>query len=364
MKNFIRLTHVNIKRLLKDPSKIAFTLVSPLLVILLVSFLKNDEEAIVDFSIEPVAYNIEDRGQVWKNVFPHLNKSEYVFINEKEKALSLLEKGGVYAVYNIPKDFTKTIKSYKKPIIKSFKTEEGNITIPIELRLEESINKWIEKKILIDKNIIKDKDTLKTSVNTVILKDDIEIDKDINIATTMIIIFIILGSSIISAELIELRDNNIISRSISTPNKNSSILGSITISLLFFQVIINILILFLGKVIIGYQIFHIHIIIINIILASLFSITLSLAITRILKDAGIVSLVTTLISIITLGLSTILEQISSNNLPIFIANLGKLTPQHWIFDSIERSILFPNVFVVLLMIIALFTAGSYKLKDF
>lgn len=39
-------------------------------------------------------------------------------------------------------------------------------------------------------------------------------------------------------------------------------------------------------------------------------------------------------------------------------------PQYWLMDSIENTNVFPNVLVLGLMILTLFTAGSYRLKDF
>lgn len=51
-------------------------------------------------------------------------------------------------------------------------------------------------------------------------------------------------------------------------------------------------------------------------------------------------------------------------MPKIIRSLGKITPQYWIFDSLERAVLFPNVLIVAFIVIALFIAGSYRLKDF
>lgn len=365
MENFISLIYVNIKRMLKDPGKMVFTLIMPVMVILLVSFLRNSEHSTESFSNEKVAYNIEDNGRAWESVFPYLVENKNTFINQRKKAIELLDKGEISVVYNIPSDFTKTIETYKKPIINAYKIKEGNENIPIEIKLNESINKWIESEVLIEQGVIKsESDISVASVKTILFKDETEIDGDSNIATIMIIAFIIIGSSLISEDLIELRETNIISRSITTPNNSFSILGSIALSILIFQVSINMFILLLGKLIVGYQIFHIHIVFINIVLASLFAITLSLAVTRIFKNAGVVSIVTSLISILTLFLSTSAEDETFQNVPEFILNLGKFTPQYWIFNSLEKSVLFPNIFIVLLITTVLFTAGSYKLKDF
>ena len=75
-------------------------------------------------------------------------------------------------------------------------------------------------------------------------------------------------------------------------------------------------------------------------------------------------MVTALVAILTLFLSMFAQDGIYQNVPEFIKNLGKFTPQYWMFDSLEKSVIFPNVFIVLLIVLALFTAGSYRLKDF
>lgn len=365
MKNLFRLVYVNIKRMIKDPGKMTFMFIMPLAVILFINFINTSGDNSQNISDETVAYNIEDSGEVWKTVFIDLEEDENTFINDKEAALELLEGGHVSAVYNIPSDFSDSLKEYKKPKIKSYKIQEGNTTIPVEIGIDEAINKWIEEEYLLQNGIIKSKNELNPpNIKTTLIKDGKPIDGDVNLATIMMIYFIILGASFIGPELIELKERNIISRAITTPNTSFTILGSLAISFLILQVGINMIILFAGKLLLGYQIFHLNIIFINIVLASLFSITLSLAITRLFKNAGVVGTITAIVSIVTMILSGLAQEAMYQETSKIIINLGKFTPQYWIMDSLEKSVLFPNTFIVLLIIMALFTAGSYRLKDF
>lgn len=362
--NLVQLIIVNIKRMLKDPSKIGFMLIMPIAVIFFVNFLESgDTHTSSTISNISVAYNIEDKGSLWDEVsIP--SKSQWVFQNEKSKALDLLENNEVAVVYNIPADFSDKINNYEKPIIESYKREEGNITVPLEMEINNKINEFIKEKSLLDKGIISDKDDLYIlKTETLLEKNKKVITGDMNLVTMMLVYFIILCASPIVVELMEFKKRNIISRAITTPNKSSVILGSLGLSLLFFQVVGNTLVLLLGTKLTGYNIVNLPIIIINLTLASLFSITLSLAMTRLFNNEGSASLITALIAMMTLFLSVFSQEGMYQNLPQFIVNLGKFTPQYWIFDSLEKSILFPNVFIVLLIILALFTAGSYRLKD-
>lgn len=363
--NLIQLIIVNIKRMLKDPAKVGIMFITPIAVIFFVHFLESgDINTSSGMSNVTVAYNIEDQGNLWETIYDSPSKSQWIFQHEKEKALELLENNEVAVVYNIPADFSKKINNYEKPIIESYKREEGNITIPLEMEINNKINEFIKEKLLLDKGIISDKEDLYIfQTKTILEKNKKAVTGDMNLVTMMLIYFIILGSSSIVAELMDFRKKNIISRAITTPNKSSVILGSLGLSLLFFQVIGNILIALIGTKFTGYSIVNFPIITINIVLASLFSITLSLAMTRLFKNEHSASLVTSLFSILTLLLAMFAQGGMYQNIPKFIINLGKFTPQYWIFDSLEKSILFPNVFIVLLIVLALFTAGNYRLKD-
>ncbi|MNN80325.1 hypothetical protein D3C81_1970500 [compost metagenome] len=47
-----------------------------------------------------------------------------------------------------------------------------------------------------------------------------------------------------------------------------------------------------------------------------------------------------------------------------MATLAKFTPFYWSLGSIEKSILFPNVFILLLFALIFFSAGSIKYSNF
>ena len=367
--NLIQLIFVNIKRMLKDPMKVGVMFIMPIAVILFVNFMDSgDTQDYSPYSSLDIAFNIEDEGDLWQMIHDFQPKSMWVYTNDREKAMEALEQNEVAVVYNIPADFTEKINNYEKPIIESYKREEGNTTIPLEIEINNRINELIKEKLLMDKGIISNKEDLSILKTETIFQREEKVNTgDMNLIPMMMIYFIILGASAIGSELIEFKKRNILSRAITTANKPAIILGSLALSLLFFQVGVNIIVLLISKSIIGYDIFSLPIVIVNIILASLFSIALSLAITRVFTNESTATLITTMIGIASMFLSMFAGEANMSiykDIPMFIQNLGKLTPQYWIYDSLERSSLFPNIFVVVLMIIALFTSGSFRLKDF
>ncbi len=361
--NFIQLTYINIKRMLKEPSKVAFSLIFPLVIILFTNFVNNGKDVKASPSNIQVAYNIEDESPIVSELFQP-SSSSYIFLREKEKAMDLLETNEVVVVYNIPSDFSEKIDNYEKPIIEAYKKEEGNATIPIEISINNKINEFIKEKLLVDKEIISNQDELYIiKTETTFERDKKVVSGDMHLVTLMVMYFIILGSSIIGPELITYKKNNILSRMITTPNNSATILGSLGLSLLVFEVFLDIIVYTVAIKILGYEIVNLGIVFISIVLANMYTIVLSLVITRVFNNEGIASFITAILSVIILVLS-IFANIEWSKIPKILINLGKFTPLYWIFDSLEKSIIYPNVFLVLLMILALFTAGSYKLKDF
>ncbi len=228
--NLIQLVYVNIKRILKDPAKIGIMLIMPVAVILFIHFLEgSDPQGPSSSSNVTIAFNVEDEGDLWERIYGSQAKSQWIFINERDKALELLENNEVAVVYNIPADFSQKINNYEKPIIESYKREEGNVTIPMEMEINSKINEFIKEKLLMDKKIISNKDELYIlKTETLFEKNKKIVTGDLHVVTMMLIYFIILGASPIVTELMELKKRNIISRSITTPNKGRVILGSIS----------------------------------------------------------------------------------------------------------------------------------------
>ncbi|WBW97064.1 ABC transporter permease [Oceanirhabdus sp. W0125-5] len=358
----LRISLIYFKRMIKDPKTIAFSFLMPLVLLIGISF---DFGGKSSPDIE-AAYSVNDEGTYASEILKELNINKYVFYNEDEKAMELLENNDVVVVYRIPKEFTEEIKNGVKPIIKSFKREEGNSTLLFEMNISDKVNKRIREELLLKKDIIEDKEELSKGI----IKSEVKpykrrVGKNLFLATMLIIYFIILSSSGIGTEILNLKKHRILSRAVTTPNKGYEVIGSIYLAMLLQQIVIYTLILVLGKFILGYSLMNFHIALINIILTSMFSISLGVFITRIINEPTVASLITILICIVTFFISLIaLASDMLTNIPWILINLAKFTPQYWALTSLENSQLFPNVFVLLLMALALFTAGNYKLRDY
>jgi len=364
MVKILRLTYINFKLSLKDFGNILSMIIAPLAMILVLNFIINKGGYATDTSY---AFNIKDEGIYGEEILQAMNIGDNILYDEEDKALELLHVNEVVAVYELEEDFTDKIKKGEKPSVRAFKREEGNTTLAFELQLEEEINDRIKREVLIKEGIIDNIDDLGTydAKTEVIVSGSNKLDSQFMLAMFLVIYFIILSSSVIGEKMISMKKQNILSRAMSTANRGYEIMASLCLSILAQHVILNIAVVIISKFIIGFTIPSYFIMMVNIVLASLFSITFTMFTTRIFENQGVVSFVSVIFSVANVFLSIIASSSNSfSKLPYIVRNLGKFTPFYWLMDSIENLKLFPNAIVVLLMILALFSAGNYKLKNF
>lgn len=361
----LRLAYVNYKRLLKDINTLGFMLIMPLVIILVTNLALNREDKPIDVNI---AFNIEDLGSYGEEMVDVLGINNFVFNNNQEAALDVLEKNEVLAVYTIPANFTEVIKRGDIPTIKSYKREEGNATLSSEILINDYINKRIKENILLRENLIDTREELYRNPIGISIETGKEnnsfMDIGLLLTAMLIIYFTIFDASTISNEIQTLKNERVLSRAMSTANKDYKVIGGIYLSIVLLQITIGMILLMISKVFLGFDLVQLEIIIVNIMLASFIAIGLGLVVTRIAKNPGVSSITLTIITLATTFLSTMGIGSESNQGPWILENLAKFTPQYWMLDSLIEGSLFPNVIPPILMAIALFTGGSTKIKSF
>ncbi|WP_315116390.1 ABC transporter permease [uncultured Clostridium sp.] len=358
----INLALIHLKRMIKDMKMLGGMLIMPVVVITgtYFIFVKGSDGGGVE-----VAFNIKDKGDYANILMEKLdvNKSS-IYHNYEDKALESLKNNDVVAVYVIPEDFTEKIKEGKKTIIEAYKREEGNGTFVIEGRLNEEINEMIKNRIYLKEGVIGGEQELSKSTITTVMEKEDKIDDGLFYTVLLIINFIIFSASSIGQEIILLKKEKILSRAISTANKGWEIIGSLYLAMFLLQVGIYTTVILAEKFIIGYSFENLHIVLINIILISLYSLSLGILATRVFENEGIASLTITLVGVTSAFLNVAGFSLHSEKTSWIINNLSKFTPQYWAFDSIMNGVIFPNSMIIILMSLVLFTAGNIKLNNF
>ncbi|WP_409069724.1 ABC transporter permease [Clostridium sp. FAM 1755] len=354
---------IQFKRMMKDIKVIGFMFIMPLVVITIINFaIKNGGGSTI---MVDVAFNVEDTGKEGKQLLEELKiPKKSIFYNNKNKSMESLNKNDVMAIYEIPKDFSKKIKKGEKPEIKAYKKEIGNGTIPIEKSINDNINKKVRENLLVNENIIKSKNELDNNSVKTVIENTKNIEGGLFLVLILIINFIISSANYVSSEILNFKKQNILKRAITTSNRGFEIIGGIYIGMILIQSFVYMSVYVCGKFIVGYSFDNLFFILINIIVASIFSVSLGVFVTRLFQNESIVALVVNIIGIITTFLSLYSTGLSMSKTSWILLNIGKFTPQYWIFHSIKNSSIFPNIFIVMLMSLVLFTAGNIKVREF
>ncbi|NKF06700.1 ABC transporter permease [Clostridium gasigenes] len=360
---FLYMVLVNCKKYFKDYVSIGCMFILPIAVVIFVNFISGPGPSSKSLNLKVAMVNL-DTGDLGKELVEKINPPS-VYDN-KEEALEGLKNYNVIAIYEIPENFTNQINDNKKPTINSYKLEAGNSVQIFEVQIEEKVNELFKVQILKNSNIINNEN----EVNKNIINIQYDMEKNIMGGTefmpiVMIMFFLVSFSSNISTDLLKLRQGKILERFLSTANKGYEIIGSIYISMVITQTIMYTASFIVMKLILKIKFVNFEFLVLNIALMSMISISLAIMVNRIFKIPGVASLVLNLISIIMffLYMAGLIGETSSNILQIIIT-LSKFTPFYWALGSIEKAVLFPNIFILILIALTFYSAGSIRYSNF
>lgn len=360
---FLYMVLANCKRYFKDIKSIAVMFMLPIIVVFLVNSISSSKSNHKNLDLKVAVINL-DKGDLGAKLVEKI-EAPSVYSN-KEKALKDLKNYNLIALYEVPENFTEEVNNNRKPIINSYKLEKGNATQIFEVQIEQKLNELFKGEMLKKNNIINDESDL----NKNFIKLQYNMEKKIMPAgdfmpIVLIMFFLISFSSNITADLLNLRKGRILERFCSTSNKGYQIIGSIYLSMIIAQIVMYTASFITMKVLFKIEFHNFGILILNIALMSMVSISLAIMVNRIFKEQGIGVVVVNLISLIMFFLYSAgnMGGNSTQISKVFIT-LSKFTPFYWSLQSIEESVLYPNVFVLILIALTFFSAGSIKYSNF
>lgn len=358
----IRYAFIHFKRMVKSPLVIGLMLLMPTIVLGIIGYSFGKETA---HETSNVAFAVEDRGEYGHKFLEKIqaNGSKSIY-SSKNQALESLKKNQVLAVYIIPESFTEEISKGIKPKIQSFKREEGNGTSFIEATMEEELIKLTKGRLLSNKGVISEGEEINTTIK---VKEETIQGKNqmLYMVVLMISNFIILSANSVGSELIRMKKQKVLFRAITTSNTGYEIMGGLYLGFFLVQAIIYTAVLFIEKAFLGFSFEGLlPIIFVNMLLTVLISVSIGLAVTRVVENESVSALITNLFGIITTFVSMGATVMAGDNMPQIIKSIGKFTPQYWVINSMDTGALFPNAMILILMAVAVFTAGSFRIRSF
>lgn len=348
------LTWVNMKRLVKNYQVLLMIVFFPAVLVGFIFYSNMSEEEIQKQYIAVYDRdNTETSRKLIEDLKEDFNVNTFIEVDENE-VYGKVREGKEKEVYQIDKGFEGSILKGEKPKVKIVTTEES----PSALINGDKINLLIEE-ILTGKSE-------GSPISTVIEVSKAENHFRLQFMILMICYFIIIGGGVIAEDLMKLKSQNIIKRSITTANRDIEILAGIFLAIFILQSVGTSLVLLILFNILSIKAVMIPQVVLAVVLCSAISTSVILAATRWVKTSTAAELTIVIYGLLTylLAVSSINVELMGGEVPVAIEALSKLSPFYWLNNIITNTDLIVSIVVILIMAGCFLTAGSLKLRDF
>ena len=382
MKEFVGLCLAQLKRILKNITNASMLIIFPFAMIILIFVIRfvldpkdtdNSETKKTDYTVQmgEVNYFVDDTGDLWKNFFAGSESTVHPENREEElaKVKEKLATGKIPGLIIIPKDFSEKISKNKKPELEILKTEESIILDNRIQALNLSINAYLMDNFIKSSGLAENGGNLLNNNINIVFKTPNNkniISLGLKIMTLVVLYMIIFGSTAIVTDLIKFRETKMLARAIISPNSEFKIVGSFLLAFVFIQVVVNMIVFISATIIFKLEITGLPLIFLAVVSTSFFALSIAILIARIFKKESQLALASNITSLLTIVLFflAIISVMPFVSIPPVFKNISMFSPLYWLLEMLDKEKLFPNILIVWAMTAAIFTAGSWKIKEF
>lgn len=382
MKEFVGLCLAQLKRILKNITNASMLIIFPFAMIILIFVIRfvldpkdtdNSETKKTDYTVQmgEVNYFVDDTGALWKNFFAGSESTVHPENREEElaKVKEKLATGKIPGLIIIPKDFSEKISKNEKPELEILKTEESIILDNRVQALNLSINAYLMDNFIKSSGLAENGENLLNNNINIVFKTPNNkniISLGLKIMTLVVLYMIIFGSTAIVTDLIKFRETKMLARAIISPNSEFKIVGSFLLAFVFIQVVVNMIVFISATIIFKLEITGLPLIFLAVVSTSFFALSIAILIARIFKKESQLALASNITSLLTIVLFflAIISVMPFVSIPPVFKNISMFSPLYWLLEMLDKEKLFPNILIVWAMTAAIFTAGSWKIKEF
>lgn len=382
MKEFVGLCLAQLKRILKNITNASMLIIFPFAMIILIFVIRfvldpkdtdDSETKKTDYTVQmgEVNYFVDDTGDLWKNFFAGSESTVHPENREEElaKVKEKLATGKIPGLIIIPKDFSEKISKNEKPELEILKTEESIILDNRIQALNLSINAYLMDNFIKSSGLAENGENLLNNNINIVFKTPNNkniISLGLKIMTLVVLYMIIFGSTAIVTDLIKFRETKMLARAIISPNSEFKIVGSFLLAFVFIQVVVNMIVFISATIIFKLEITGLPLIFLAVVSTSFFALSIAILIARIFKKESQLALASNITSLLTIVLFflAIISVMPFVSIPPVFKNISMFSPLYWLLEMLDKEKLFPNILIVWAMTAAIFTAGSWKIKEF
>lgn len=349
----IRLTLINIKRHLKNPLMLIITFLTPIVMIV---FLNKDGSS---DSIGSIGIMDNSKSQYSSELTEKLSEKYGIYVVDGtiEDNMNLIRDNKVGAIYVIESNFKEALDNNEIPKVKSYKSQSTSGSIMAEDIITTYINGKLQDNI--------SNGLSSNSIVSVIHEEDVVDNKDYTLTIVMICYLMMIGGSIITDDVIKLKAQKVLRRTISTANRDIEVLGGLFLATFILQGVLSSLALIILQLILRIPNCNLPQGILIIFLGSMFTTSIIVAATRWIKNQQLARLFIVIYGLISFAIAMFsLELNAFTNIPSIIEKISIISPFTWFLRIINNGEVFVPIMITFLMSAAFLTAGSFRLRDF
>lgn len=362
---FLNLIWVNIKKILKNRSNLLFLILVPIGTLGFTWFVNNAEEPAGNTRRTRLVYESQagEPGPFLQRIIDAA-EIEHVTQGGLEEAMAELRHYRLLSVIEVPQDVEAVLAAGQKPSLNLYKVDEGNVTFAQEQAIEAEINAILREVRL--SPYTTDRDLLDADlVETVMATPDNTAALDELMPILMMMFFMGMVMGPISEFMSKLKKNRIFQRLLSTANSSWTIMGSMFLAFVIVQMLFFSLGFMALVALYDFTSMNIPLAMFYLILMGILNIALSLLVTRWVRNETLVSTASFIFPAVFFFVYMIgMMPIASETVRRLFANLNLFNPFYWAASGMENGVLFPNIPVLLLIILIVFTAGSLRLRSY
>ncbi|MBG9981159.1 hypothetical protein HZY91_08670 [Facklamia sp. DSM 111018] len=345
MRNLSNLVFFHAKRLVSNLSFTSLTLFMPL--VFIIFFAKVNESDSVAPTSEIAVINHSD--WISQVVQAHMQEENtHYFTEDRSEAFQQLEERELAIVYEIP-------ENYPEQSIIAYSLNGENRDPVWEADLIQSSHRAIEHQVLNHYQI--DPASLNIEAQQPTLNFMTKgIEDDLILMAIMITLYMGMGAMVTTADLEQLRSQQVLKRGITANSNSWLVLGSLLLGYSLAMLFNSFMTMLISCLVLNISLANLAPLLIIILSMAFFYNGLMIFLFRYIKDSRIILgfgfLIPTLMFIMTF-IGKELDQFEM---------IKYLSPFHWVFQYIDRGDFWTTIPIVLLYAGVLFTAGSFKVE--
>lgn len=343
---FIQLTWFHFKRIFQSMGLVAMTFIMPLFMISGLIFIQTPDSTA---SLGENVVVLNHSAFVEENVYPKLSETfQAGFTDDEIEVFEQLDQSEISMVYEIPAAFPEEGVS-----IKTHSINGENNDIFFESEFMAILSEVMTESALAEAGV--SFEAIQVAQPT-INQSYTPIDGRLVLIIFMAVFFMSYSSSLIGSDLNKLRSDGVLTRSIVTNARSWQILGSVLSAYTLYNFISSILVVLIICLLFGITISQIPLIVSSILAFCIFNVGLTMVLFRLFKNEQMILIVGIVLSIMLAFMGMGVIDMTS------FSFIQYLSPFYWLFESLDTGVILPNIPIIALYGLVLFTAGSFKVE--